>query len=233
MDKPLRKTTFDEADRAHIRAALHRYMEEHGIGVPTLLKRIANVTGRHDDLVPQKTLQRFLEGVMRTNDLMVGIFYEFVQTLPPQPNDELGDMADSLSAFYNPAAEQPSTASPIRAPVGLNGIVDETSMSFITIDKSRAGRSYTPVEELIQPRFDSEGSSWNKHRYEGVLQARGNFFIVFLRSNLTRLPRIHWLTQNPDGTFQSVCQYEKFRASPESPIGNDVLTLRPLHDQQQ
>ena len=41
-----RKTIFDPADRARLRAALIGYMKEHDIGVPALIGRIETITGR-------------------------------------------------------------------------------------------------------------------------------------------------------------------------------------------
>ena len=65
---PAGKNRFDTAERERIRAAILRYMEAHRIGVPTLQARIAQAADRSLDLIPLKTLQRFLAGATRTND---------------------------------------------------------------------------------------------------------------------------------------------------------------------
>lgn len=116
--EPARKSAFDHGDRERIRAALFRYMEEHGIGVPTLIAHMAKAVKREARYIPQKTLQRFLAGEMRTNDASVSIFHEFARTLPPA-KDELGELALALGGFFKPASASGGPLQSAPLPPGL------------------------------------------------------------------------------------------------------------------
>jgi hypothetical protein len=238
MDKPLRQFAFDEPQRATIRAALLQYMREHKIGVPTLRARISQATGRirnspsGDDpyLVDQKTLQRFLAGVMRTNDAFVAICNEFVQTLPPV-RDDFADTALSLAAFFA-APEMPSAARADDAPAAFSAANPAGPNSTIYVDRTDPTRPYVRIRECIFPPVSPPGSysasAISVHPYEGFLLARERFYLAILRSSLTRLPRIHWLAQRPDGQFQSVCQYELFPHTPASPVASENLAFERI-----
>ena len=116
--EPARKSSFDQADRERIRAALFRYMEEHRVGVPTLIAHMAKAVDRDQRYIPQKTLQRFLAGEMRTNDASVSIFHEFARTLPAA-KDELGELSLALRDFFKTA---PTPGGPVQSallPLGL------------------------------------------------------------------------------------------------------------------
>jgi hypothetical protein len=59
-----------------------RYMESHRIGVPALQARISEAVNRPVDLIPLKTLQRFLAASTRTNDAFLVPCHRFVSGLP-------------------------------------------------------------------------------------------------------------------------------------------------------
>lgn len=80
--QPARKNRFDTVERERIRAAMQRYMEAHRIGVPTLQARISEAADRPIDLIPLKTLQRFLAGATRTNDAFLIPCHRFASSLP-------------------------------------------------------------------------------------------------------------------------------------------------------
>lgn len=98
-----RPAIYEDDARQRIRRALLRYLETQAIGVPKLQSVIAATTRRSVDLIPLKTLQRFLKGEMRTNDVMVGICADFVASLPmPRITEDFGDMMMRFLAADNP-----------------------------------------------------------------------------------------------------------------------------------
>lgn len=88
----------DKAERESIRHALKRYKEMHGgIGDPELQQRISLALDLDSSGVPLATLQRFLRGKGRTEDLMVRRYQKFLSIVaPPASADEVGT---ALAAF--------------------------------------------------------------------------------------------------------------------------------------
>src|SRR5262245_3276128 len=85
---------IDEAERERVRSALKSYKELHGIGDPLLLKHIMKALNLPLDL---STLQRFLRGKHRTDDIPVHRYRRFLQlAAPPPPGAEL---AKAFRAF--------------------------------------------------------------------------------------------------------------------------------------
>ena len=121
---PDRKTRFDLAERERIRSALQRYMEAHAIGVPTLQVRIADAAGRSQDLIPLKTLQRFLAGATRTNDAFLVPCHQFASGLPDREGPQEvtpDDLAQALFGFYRPPVSGAVPAPGSEAPAILKG----------------------------------------------------------------------------------------------------------------
>lgn len=93
-----RRPAYDAPERERIRRLLLRYKEDHGVGVPTLQLRIAEVVGDgNPDRVPLKSLQRFLGATHRTDDALVDHCMNFLMTVAPPPAED--GLADSLSRF--------------------------------------------------------------------------------------------------------------------------------------
>jgi hypothetical protein len=88
---------LDNEARQIIRNKLLHYMHTHGIGVPRLAKRI-KASHERGLAVTDKTLQRFLAGAIRTNDLAVAICHRFAESLTAF--DSIAALGERLSAFY-------------------------------------------------------------------------------------------------------------------------------------
>lgn len=84
-------SVVDLAERERIREGLKLYKKQHGgIGDPELRERIENVLKLSPSLVTQSTLQRFIKGSRRTEDVVVRRYRAFLQRVaPPPPDDEL------------------------------------------------------------------------------------------------------------------------------------------------
>ena len=96
-----------------MRSSLLRYMEAHRIGVPTLAGAYCAMRqDRSQDLIPLKTLQRFLAGTTRTNDAFLIPCHQFASSLPDYggPKEVTPDeLARALGWFLNAAAQAPSS----------------------------------------------------------------------------------------------------------------------------
>jgi hypothetical protein len=105
---------LDETDRERVRAALHRYMEIHGCGVPELYERMTAelaLKGIAESSFAQSTLQRFLKGTLkrknpdgtytekpvRTEDRTVMRYQRFLQQVAPPPPE--AEFVRSMSNF--------------------------------------------------------------------------------------------------------------------------------------
>jgi hypothetical protein len=88
----------DEPERERIRHALKRYKELHGgIGDPLLCERIEEATKLP---VKLSTLQRFLKGRHRTDDIAVHRLRKFLTMVAPPPSeDELGRALGNFLPF--------------------------------------------------------------------------------------------------------------------------------------
>jgi hypothetical protein len=240
---PARKTTFDDADRAAIRATLDRYMKEHDIGVPRLIKRMAEALKRQERYIPQKSVQRFLAGEMRTNDATVSIFHEFARTLPPG-RDDIAELSLALTGFF---AAGPGPADP-NGPAVAPGNLFETYQdqadrsgalrvprSRLSIE-ARLGAGLRVREEVFPPALEHDSRAWaggpehyeRRELFEGVLVVFRGYHVAVLRSTATpRHARIHWLSISEDDRLRSLCQSAGGRTHPRKPrqIAGDLLYL--------
>ena len=74
----------DKEERERIRNGFKRYKEQHGgIGDPELHQRIMFTLGLLDAQVPLSTLQRFVRGTHRTDDIMVRRYAKFLSIVAP------------------------------------------------------------------------------------------------------------------------------------------------------
>jgi len=217
--EPARKSSFDQPDRERIRAAMFRYMEEHRVGVPTLIAHMAKAVKRDERYIPQKTVQRFLAGEMRTNDASVAIFHEFVRALPPA-KDDLPELALALASFFKPL---PALAGPLQSaplPIGPIETFSDPARNFLAAHLGtltfRTGMRL--AEQVFPPVLDREARPDGEQdregrgeQFEGVAAACGNLHLGVLRSTATRRPRIHWLMRD-QGQLKSLCQSAPLQA---------------------
>lgn len=210
--EPARKSSFDQLERERIRAALFRYMEEHRIGVPTLIAHMAKAVGRDQRYIPQKTLQRFLAGEMRTNDASVSIFHEFARALPPA-RDDLAELSLSLGSFFKPLT---ASGGPLPSALLPLGPVQAYSAPTQNILRLHLGTlTFLPrqlTEQVFPPVLDREARPGGEEdregrgeHFEGVVTNCGNLQLGVLRSTATRRPRVHWFTREGDD-LKSFCQ---------------------------
>lgn len=211
---PERKNRFDEADRQRVRVTLFRYMEDHRIGVPTLIAHMAKAVKREQRYIPQKTLQRFLEARIRTNDAVVSIFYEFSQTLPPA-RDEVAELGLTLGQFFRTRAaagaqEEPAPLSPgsyTGSPADNTRVFSPSGCSLTVQRGSRLLEQEfaPPLPAGARPADQETGRPRGEH-FEGILIAFAGFHVGVLRSSATRRPRVHWFTPAAGSGLQSFCQ---------------------------
>jgi hypothetical protein len=172
---------FDLAQREQTRQALLEYMKRHEIGVPRLAKRIRESVSRHPE-IPIKTLQRFLKGEIRTNDIYVGFFGQFVEKTVTGPTataavqvDPTARVSEALKGFYPTASDDPPMTGPIVVYSGKDNGTSEVTIS----QKNGCWR----VMEV--------GRSPKMHVvYDGTLVRIGGAGLFVLRDRLTGLPRI-------------------------------------------
>jgi hypothetical protein len=219
-------------------------MEEHRIGVPTLIAHIAKAIKREQRYIPQKTLQRFLAGEMRTNDASVSIFHEFVRALPPA-RDELAELALVLCAFFKPPADRGEPLEPAPIPGGIfqacmgsppaheKHVLTRLAVGFMTV-APRASfvrvterRFAPPLPPEARPGLDRDTERGES--FEGVLAHFDGAQVGVLRSTVTRHPRIHWFTQE-DSRLWSVCQVAPVRDEGGQLLGSEHLHFEHLGD---
>lgn len=242
---PERKTAFDAAERARIRAALLRYMEEHRIGVPTLQVRIAKASGRSPDLIPLKTLQRFLADSHRTNDAFLIPVYEFTKEMPTTaPTDQFAAVATALAAFFPDGIAAPRSLprriTSVMKTFRLVQPLDKEIFSGIISFERASTDGIVRIRERIynpdaKPEFVLSRETENAapvHTYEGVLVTYKAAHIGLMRNTLTRTPRLHLFAIDP-GRMQmlSSCLFEKESFTTRFfPIEREMLALQSSTD---
>ena len=215
-----RKTRFDMTERARLRAALIRYMKEHGIGVPTLQVRIADGTDRSPDLLPLKTLQRFLADVGRTNDTFLIPCFEFAQSLPA--GGDIEGFAREAAGFFGVGGARGGSKQPAgNYSVFTRSPQDAADDNIVARLESEANADFSVLhsrcvmelndpegpcslrEEVILSSPDDETeTAGSRHVYEGVVLAFHPLLFALSRNILTRLPRAYWLRELADGSLE-------------------------------
>jgi hypothetical protein len=207
-----RKTQFNLADRDRLRAALRNYMQENRIGVPALQLRIADATDRSPDLLPLKTLQRFLADCGRTNDAFLQPCFQFAQTLPTTGKPD--DFARELAAFFGlvVTGEKGAPEGEAVRLVGRYKVSAERRERTVRVLESdetefKLGYSTCTVEGDEQARFSFREEVFNpgmvdppptggvRHSFEGALLFFDPLVFVVAKNLLTRLPRAYWLRE--------------------------------------
>jgi hypothetical protein len=216
---------FDLAARARLRGRLLRYMEEHGIGTPTLQARIAQASGRSVDLIPLKTLQRFIGGQGRTNDAFTAILSRFASDLPDK--NDIEDTTTATARFFDFTA---FSAGRTRSETGANALTGTYSVykgtaapgghefsrnSNITVYRAgQVTREFTQMDSrcviapsgpggpllLRQELFDAVGGADGPRRsFEGIVLFFDPLIVILCKDLATRLPRIYWLREYKEG----------------------------------
>lgn len=195
-DTALRKV-FDEAGRTRVRAALRRYMTDHGIGVPTLRTRIIEADKpRHRD-IPLTTLQRFLRDKHRTSDHHVALCDTFLDAVGASSAGP--DFAQAVAAFYAPGAEKAGERL-----AGLVGNYVGSELPIADVDPVRPPQTMRVCSELTLTSGAMPGALLveerhygnaipaprvPRERFEGALVPCGLYYHLFLRSSVTRQPK--------------------------------------------
>src|SRR5690606_21292997 len=106
MGEPQAVTGFDSAERERSRAALRRYMREHGIGASKLQYQIEKADQPRKREIPLSTLQRFILGKHHTQEHHVALCHAFVKDLPYYGEGrEIEQLGAAFYSFLQP--EQP------------------------------------------------------------------------------------------------------------------------------
>lgn len=104
---------FDTGMRTEIRRRLKSYQERHGIGAPTLWKRVRNANPRGFDF-SQKTLQRLLDDSHSSFDAVYNECLLFLAANDLHPTDRIGEVMAGL--FAGPLPESDASALQPEAP---------------------------------------------------------------------------------------------------------------------
>lgn len=94
-------TDIDDRERERVRQALKRYKDLHGLGAVKLTRLIEDTLKLPID---QSTLQRFLRGQHRTDDIVVHRFRLFLRRVAPPPTGD--ELARAFKTFL-PLASAP------------------------------------------------------------------------------------------------------------------------------
>ncbi|MGN6285513.1 MAG: hypothetical protein ACTHM2_10220 [Afipia sp.] len=213
-----RKTQFNLAERERLRAALRNYMQENRIGVPTLQLRIAEATDRSPELLPLKTLQRFLADCGRTNDAFLQPCFQFAQTLAT--TGESKDFARELAGYFGLLAAG-EKGKPRSAPVRFAGrykvsakhrerkvrVLESNETEFTLgystcIVEGDEHARFSFREEVFNPGMvDPVPASGARYSLEGALLFFDPLVFVVAKNLLTRLPRAYWLREFEGGAL--------------------------------
>jgi hypothetical protein len=218
-------SSLDLAARARLRGRFLRYMEEHRIGAPTLQARIAQALGRSPDLIPLKTLQRFIGGQGRTNDAFTAILSRFAHDLPDK--NDVQDTTAVTTRFFDlgafgvgPARTEPGSerllgsysvyqATP--APGGHKSSANsnitvyragQLTTEFTQLDSRCVITRHEPGGPLLlrQELFEPGGGPDGPRRsFEGIVLFFDPLILILCKDVATRLPRIYWLREYTEG----------------------------------
>ena len=168
---------FDTKTRDRIRRKILHYKNEHGLGAGRLAQRISLALPLEPE-IPVKTLQRFLAGIIRTNDLHVGFFKKFSDGLPDP--DPLGEVGKSMAAFYGDDVRRDYAGS-------FHATTQMGEASEVTISKE-AG--FWRVKEVT--------ATGGRSVFDGVAVCSGEAAFFVLKDRLVGLPRTYTVWTQAD-----------------------------------
>lgn len=211
----MRQTSFDQADREKMRAAILAFAKQNKLGAPSLQLRIAEATKRSADQIPLKTLQRFLKDEGRTNDGFMIPIAEFVASVGAIT--PLDTFAHELGAFFARSGTEKEAANEVPARFARTYEIVAGSAKFKNIKVIRSGAIENPDEPYGRCVISGTGLSLKVQELEtgsgtggvdgafrppaneGVVLYFAPLLFMLLRNNLTRLPRVYWLREQEDG----------------------------------
>ncbi len=214
MSIPPAPDHFDNSARERIRQKLLNYAKAHGIGVIRLADRISRATPRQPE-IPIKTLQRFLKGERRTNDMYVAFFQSFASDLPDL--DPIGDLGKAMADFYGSPDSN-----------GFSGqysciFVGGQDNTFVTADLS-----VTPDARFCRAVERSEDGRLVV--CDGVLVARETTAILALHDRTTRDPR-QYLLSGSGAMFQMAGVAAVFRPDGQPKLRSLSASVSKLNDE--
>jgi hypothetical protein len=172
--------TYNDADRARIRAVLLDYAAENKLSVEGLFKRLC-AAERGSENVPFsfRTFQRFLAGSRETRPETVAVCARFAKTLPGQ-RLETHRVADCLREFYN------------REPDAISGVYSvktaDSPLSELTI--------WHPINTRLSYIVTERSAGKLARLYDGALVFTGTGIMALLKDRLIRTARVHMLHLN-------------------------------------
>lgn len=241
-DGPQTQTgAYDRAERERLRRRLLDYMDSQQIGVPSLQQRLASATGRSAQEIPLSTLQRFLAGRHRTNDVFVKICQTFVLGLSaPEGYAAFGE---ALSGFYRAGeGESVSGAATCARLAGEFRVFrrgndgEPASGSFAVIAFAAvANAPFCEASESVTDGPDSPHANSLRTRrrdFDGVALARSGGLLVLLRDVVTRADKAYRfddVSESPDARRLAGHGFDRmFRAGmrESAPVPLDVIAMR-------
>jgi hypothetical protein len=176
---------FDKGTRERIRRKLLNHMKEHGIGVHRLAARIIKTTPRGAE-IPIKTLQRFLGGETRTNDMYVRFFQDFAASLPDA--DPIGELGRAMAEFHG--SEKPDHfGGEYTSDISTDGGPDRSA--FLSDLSISADDNFCRVVE--------RSNSGRLVICDGALVAQGRMAVIALQDRTTKAPRQYLLGAEQEG----------------------------------
>ena len=172
--------TYNDNERARIRAVLASYAKENRLSVEKLYKALCTAERSTPETVgfSFKTFQRFMDGTVRVGDKAVAVCARFAERLPGQ-RLETHRIADCLREFYN------------REPDAIAGVyrvlTADSPVSELTIHPPDSRKSYTVTER-------SAGKL--ARVYDGALVFTGTGIMALLKDRVMRTARVHMLHLN-------------------------------------
>lgn len=241
------KNRFDTNERTRLRATLLAYMEQHGIGTPTLLNRIAEKSRHPPHLLPLKTLQRFLGAQGRTNDGFLIPCDQFARTLPEaNPAAELGEAFDRYFGLGSAAIAQTAgrdrdaglaaaysvytKPSAKLAHLKLSGqsLAEEYSVLYAKcVIKRTSPRGPLLIREELYDPFSlgpAQTGGQLRRNFEGIVAFFDPLIFILAKDTATRLPKGYWLRESAQGLFGQ-CMEETLQTMTGAP-GPFVLPNR-------
>jgi hypothetical protein len=169
---------FDTAARDRVRRKIIQYMADHRIGVIKLAGRITQASPRKPE-IPIKTLQRFLAGRHRTNDMYVRFFQHFAEGLPDP--DPIGELGRSMAAIYGAVGPlEPFGPEPLRQ----YQVIAERDEAHSNITVTPDGK-FRRLHEVV--------SGAGYQLYDGAMVFTGSAELAVLRDRLLGLPKTYML----------------------------------------
>ena len=166
MHGEIEEQILDAAERELIRQKLLCYMKDKRIGVPRLAELIQEAHPRKKE-VTVKTLQRFLAGLIRTNDASVAVCQHFAEHLTA--SDPVAKLGERLSIFYGTGngrdysgaysgtSEFAMKSKGVQAPISSDIVISadvgfwrvQKRQSLLLTTSSSTGSSFAPEKLLL------------------------------------------------------------------------------------